>query len=107
MEPAPATARPTRKLLLVSAAITLALYMVPYGRYLARPLLLLSTLAHEMGHGLTALLLGGRFQRLEMWARGAGAPPLAPPGFGRVREGLPLAGGLVGPAVAAALCFKL
>lgn len=97
----------TRTLLLVSAAVTLALYMVPYGRYLARPLLLLSTLAHEMGHGLTALLLGGRFQRLEMWASGAGVSHLDLTGFGRVREGLTLAGGLVGPAVAAVLCFKL
>ncbi|MBW8877725.1 MAG: M50 family metallopeptidase [Acidobacteria bacterium] len=103
----PATAQPTRKLLLISAAVTLALYMVPYGRLLARPLLLLSTLAHEMGHGLTALLLGGRFQRLEMWASGAGVSDLDLAGFGRVREGLTLAGGLVGPAVAAALCFTL
>ncbi|HEX4966348.1 MAG TPA: M50 family metallopeptidase [Thermoanaerobaculia bacterium] len=97
----------TRKLLLVSAAITLALYVIPYGRYLARPLLLLSTLAHEMGHGLTALLLGGKFQRLEMWASGAGVSEIDLTGFGRIREGLTLAGGLVGPAVAAALCFKL
>ena len=96
-----------RKLLLVSAAVTLVLYMVPYGQYLARPLLLLSTLAHEMGHGLTALLLGGRFQRLEMWASGAGVAHLDLAGFGRIRQGLSIAGGLVGPAVAAALCFKL
>lgn len=96
-----------RKVLLVSAAITLALYMVPYGRFLARPLLLISTLAHEMGHGITALLLGGRFQRLEMWSSGAGVAHIDLTGFGRVREGLALAGGLVGPAVAAALCFTL
>ncbi len=97
----------TRKILLVSAAITLALYAVPYGRYLARPLLLLSTLAHEMGHGLTALLLGGRFRRLEMWITGAGVTDIDVAGFGRIRQGLTLAGGLVGPAVAAALCFTL
>src|SRR4051794_35164874 len=48
-----------RKVLQVSTAVTLALYMIPYGRFLARPLLLLSTLAHELGHGLTALVLGG------------------------------------------------
>jgi hypothetical protein len=96
----------TRKILLVSAAVTLVLYAVPYGRYLARPLLLLSTLAHEMGHGITALLLGGRFHRLEMWATGAGITDIDIAGFGRIREGLTLAGGLVGPAVAA-LCFAL
>ena len=92
-----------RKVLLVSAAVTLALYLIPFGRYLARPLLLLSTLAHELGHGLTALMLGGRFQRLEMWASGAGAAHLDLAGFGRIRAGLTLAGGLVGPSVAAAL----
>ncbi len=97
----------TRQFLLVSAAITLALYFVPYGQILARPLLLLSTLAHEMGHGLTALLLGGRFQSLKMWANGAGVSEMDLAGFGRIRESLTLAGGLVGPAVAAALCFKL
>lgn len=96
-----------RKVLLVSAVVTLILYMVPFGQYLARPLLLLSTLAHELGHGLTALMLGGRFQRLEMWASGAGAAHLDLAGFGRIRQGLVLAGGLVGPSVAAALCFTL
>src|SRR3954469_19727839 len=97
----------TRTLLLVSTAVTLVLYAIPYGRYIARPLLLLSTLAHELGHGLTALILGGRFQRLEMWASGAGAAHLDLAGFGRIRAGLTLAGGLVGPSVAAALCFTL
>ncbi|HEX6861901.1 MAG TPA: M50 family metallopeptidase, partial [Thermoanaerobaculia bacterium] len=50
-----------RVVLVASAAATLLLYNVPlFGRILARPLILLSTLAHEMGHGLTAMLLGGR-----------------------------------------------
>jgi len=96
-----------RKVLLVSAAVTLALYMIPFGRYIARPLLLLSTLAHEMGHGITALLLGGSFRRLAVWPSGAGLADLDLTGFGRIRQGLTLAGGLVGPSVAAALCFVL
>src|SRR4051812_19224370 len=96
-----------RKVLLVSSAVTLALYVIPYGRYLARPLLLLSTLAHEMGHGLTALLLGGSFRRLAVWPSGAGMADVDLAGFGRIRQGLTLAGGLVGPSVAAALCFAL
>jgi len=56
---------------------------------------------------LCSLLLGGRFERLEMWASGAGVAHLDLAGFGRIREGLVLAGGLVGPSVAAALCFTL
>lgn len=97
-----------RVVLLASAAATLLLYNIPYfGRVLARPLVLLSTLAHEMGHGLTALLLGGAFQRLEMWSNGAGVAEMDLAGFGRIREALTIAGGLVGPAVAAAVCFAL
>lgn len=105
--PSPQPDAVARKVLLVSAAVTLVLYLLPYGRYLARPLLLLSTLAHEMGHGLTALLLGGGFRRLAVWPSGAGLADLDLTGFGRIRQGLTLAGGLVGPSVAAALCFVL
>lgn len=96
-----------RFVLLASAAVTVVLYALPFGRFLARPFVLLSTLAHEMGHGLTALLLGGRFQRLLMWSNGSGLAEIDLEGFGRIRQGLSLAGGLVGPAVAAALCFGL
>ena len=106
----PVQARPaagSRTVLLASAAVTLVLYAIPFGEILARPLVLLSTLAHEMGHGLTALLLGGSFQRLEMWPNGAGIAEMDVAGFGRLRQGLTAAGGLVGPAVAAAICFTL
>jgi hypothetical protein len=97
-----------RVVLVASAAATLLLYNLPVvGRILARPLILLSTLAHEMGHGLTALLLGGGFLRLRMWLDGAGVAEMDLEGFGRIRQGLTIAGGLVGPAVAAALCFTL
>jgi hypothetical protein len=96
-----------RTVLLVSGAVTLVLYLLPYGQLLSRPFLLLSTLAHEMGHGLTAVLLGGRFQRFAMWANGAGVAEIELSGFGRIRQALTIAGGLVGPAVAAALFFTI
>lgn len=97
-----------RTVLVVSAATTLLLYNIPvFGDILARPLVLLSTLAHEMGHGLTALILGGGFLRLQMWPDGAGVAEIDTTGFGRIREALSSAGGLVGPAVAAAICFLL
>jgi hypothetical protein len=97
-----------RGVLILSAVATLLLYNIPFlGRVLARPLVLLSTVAHEMGHGLTTLLLGGRFLRFEMWANGSGIAVIDLTGMGRIRQGLTLAGGLVGPAVAAAVCFFL
>jgi hypothetical protein len=106
--PAPGAVRPAasaRFVLLASLGVTLLLYALPFGRLLARPLVLLSTLAHEMGHGVTAVLLGGGFERFLMWANGSGMAEIDLTGFGRLRQGLALAGGLVGPAVAAAICF--
>ena len=108
--PAPAAVRPAasaRFVLLASLALTVLLYALPFGRLLARPLILLSTLAHEMGHGVTAVLLGGGFERFLMWGNGSGVAEIDLTGFGRIRQGLALAGGLVGPAVAAAVLFAL
>jgi hypothetical protein len=91
-------------MLITSVALTLLLYLIPYGEVLAYPLLLLSTLAHEMGHGLTALLCGGRFEHFAMWPDGSGVAvySIEP---GRIKTALIAAGGLVGPALAAALGF--
>lgn len=108
--PAPGAVRPAasaRFVLLASLGVTLILYMLPFGRVLARPLILLSTLAHEMGHGVTAVLLGGGFERFLMWANGSGVAEIDLTGFGRIRQGLALAGGLVGPAVTAAVLFAM
>jgi Peptidase M50B-like len=95
-----------RLVLVVSIALTAILYVVPYGRVLAYPLMLLSTLAHEMGHGVTALLVGGSFERFEMWSDGSGVAVWS--GHpGRLRRAAVAAGGLIGPAVAAACGFAL
>ncbi len=92
------------RLLALCVGVTLALYFIPYGYLLAYPLLLISTVAHELGHGLTAILLGGHFSTLEMWQNGAGQASfsLAP---SRLARALAAAGGLIGPAVVAALAF--
>jgi hypothetical protein len=85
---------------------TVGLYIVPYGRYVAYPLLLLSTYAHEMGHGLTALVTGGSFESLVMSADGSGVAYLRIPDS-RLARAATSAGGLVGPAFLAALFFWL
>ncbi len=88
-------------MLLLSALITLLLYLLPQGRYVIYPLLLLSTFVHELGHGLTAVMLGGKFESLRLWANGGGiAHTRVLPGW---REAAVSAGGLIGPAVAAAV----
>lgn len=91
---------------MVSVLATFGLYMVPNGRYVAYPLMLLSTLAHEMGHGIAALLTGNDFDKFEMWSDGSGlAYWRGNPG--RFARAFISAGGLVGPAFASAFCFGL
>ena len=57
-----------------AVAFTLAIWLLPnpWSAYVSWPLLLFSTYAHEMGHGLAALLVGGTFSRFEMWANASG-----------------------------------
>lgn len=87
--------------LVVSAVVTVALYLIPYGHYVAYPLLLISTLVHELGHGVAAVLVGGDFISFKMWADGSGvALHTAPPGG--AANAFIAAGGLCGPAVVAA-----
>ncbi|MCP5118385.1 MAG: hypothetical protein GY953_46830, partial [bacterium] len=87
-------------------AFSLAMYVVPYGHYVAYPLVLLSTFAHEMGHGVTAMLTGGEFVSFEMHADASGVAHLKLPDSRLVRAATS-AGGLVGPAVLAAILFWL
>lgn len=88
----------------VSVAVTAALYLVPHGRLVIYPLMLLSTLAHEMGHGVAGLLVGGHFDSFVMNWDGSGVAHVA--GYsGRVARAIVSAGGLVGPAFVAAGAF--
>jgi hypothetical protein len=98
--------RRARGALVASAAITLLLYAVPFGGFLIYPLLLLSTLAHELGHGLAALATGGAFQAFYLWPDGSGMAVHTGP-EGHALQAIVAAGGLIGPAVVAGLCFAL
>ena len=90
-----------------TVAVTLALYLVPYGHHIAYPLLLISTLVHELGHGVAAIMAGGDFDRFVMNWDGSGMAIWNSAGVGRLGHAFVSAGGLVGPAVAAAICFAL
>ena len=97
-----------RWILVASVAITGILYMLPppWGPRLAFPFVMISTLAHEMGHGITAILLGGEFHKFSMWADGSGVAITS--GYsGRLANALVPAGGLVGPAIVGAIFFVL
>ncbi|MCA9527266.1 MAG: M50 family metallopeptidase [Myxococcales bacterium] len=92
--------------LVLSIVVTVLLYVVPYGHTIGYPLVLLSTLAHEMGHGIAAILVGGTFDQFQMWTDGSGVAQWYGD-VGRLGKAFVSAGGLVGPAVTAALGFWL
>ena len=95
----------SRGLLLLSGLVTLVLWQFPTGRLALYPFTLLATYAHEMGHGLTALALGGHFHSLRLFPDGAGvALNAVGSDFSRA---LVAAGGLLGPSVAGALLLIL
>lgn len=89
----------SRSLLILSTLAVVVIWQVPYGRQLLYPLTLLATYAHEMGHGITALLTGSEFDHLVLNADGSGmAAWRGNPG--RLATALIAAGGLVGPTFA-------
>jgi hypothetical protein len=98
------SSRQARTALVVSVAFTIALYWLPLGSTLAYPLVLLSTLAHELGHGIAALLVGCDFDAFVLYSDGSGAA-MTSGNPGRFASAFISAGGLVGPAIAAAGCF--
>jgi hypothetical protein len=94
---------PTSRGALIVAAIVLFVVdsFVPFGGVVLYPLTLLATWVHEMGHGLTALALGGRFASLDVFANASGlAHTSIAAGW---RDGLVAVGGLVAPAIVGAL----
>ncbi len=93
--------RSARGLLLLAAVATLIAWQLPYGRQILYPFTLLATYAHEMGHGLTAILVGGSFRALEMNWDGSGLAHWQG-NVGRIGRALVAAGGLVGPSIAGA-----
>ena len=104
--PASVAASQARRVLLASMVVTGMLWVVPGGELIGYPLLLLSTYVHEMGHGLAAIVAGGDFVDLRVFGDGSGVARTIPRG-GRVVSAIIAAGGLVGPAVAAAIGFTI
>jgi len=81
------------------------LWQLPYFGVIQYPFLLLGTWFHEMGHGLTAILLGGKFYYLEIYENGGGVA------YSNVEKSylnydlaraFTAAGGLLGPAISGA-----
>lgn len=73
---------------------------IPVLAWLAWPQVLASTLAHELGHGLAALISGGRFDALGLYADGSGVALTRSSG-GALQSAIIAAGGPLGPPIAA------
>jgi peptidase M50B-like protein len=71
---------------------------------LGQVLILFSTLFHELGHGLMAMLVGGEFKQVVINWDGSGVTN-SMISDSRLARGLVAAGGLIGPSIAAALLF--
>ncbi len=77
---------------------------VPILGLVGHVLLLFSTLAHELGHGLTTILLGGHFESLKIhWDASGETGSLYQ--AGAFRAAAIAAGGLIGPSFAASWLF--
>ena len=68
--------------------------------WIAWPLQLLATLFHELGHGLAAILCGGQFVRLDVFADGSGVASTLGSGS-RLSRAVIAAGGPLAPPLAA------
>ncbi|MGI0500888.1 M50 family metallopeptidase [Limnospira platensis] len=85
--------------LIVAAVTTIVLWQFYWGNYVLYPFSILATWFHEMGHGLTAILLGGNFHKLLLFPNGSGLAYNSG-NFGSLARALIAMGGPLGPAVA-------
>ena len=89
--------------LLIAGVIVIALPALPFGNYLIYPFVILTTWFHEMGHGLTALLMGQDFDRLMIFANGSGvAESYVASDASVFTHAAIAAGGPLGPSIAGA-----
>ncbi len=89
--------RPRNAILLAAAVVFVISAWVPFGTTILYPLSLFTTWVHEMGHGLTALIVGGSFDQLQIFRDGSGLASCA------ASHGVPQAlvslGGLLAPPI--------
>ena len=99
----PAKAQDKRMIACIGiAAVVIALNFFNFGWYILYPFALLYTFVHEMGHGISAVLMGGDFVKFEMWSNGSGVATYSG-SFSRLADAFVAFGGLIAPAIMAAI----
>lgn len=92
------------KIILIFAITTVIIWQIPFGNYILYPFTILGTWFHEMGHGLSALALGGSFHKLEIFADGSGVAYWSGAVFGANFGAAAVAfGGPIGPTIAGSI----
>ncbi len=80
------------------AIATIIIWQIPSGNFILYPFTILGTWFHEMGHGIMAVILGGKFHSLELYPDGSGVATYS--GnllFGNIGKGLVAFAGPLGP----------
>ena len=86
------------------AAVSILLWQTYWGSLLLYPFTILATWFHEMGHGLAAMLTGGRFEQLAIYRDGSGvALSLLPADASVFSHAFIAAAGPLGPPLVGAL----
>lgn len=94
--------------MLLFAALTVVLWRIPYGMIALYPFTILSTWFHEMAHGIMALVLGGNFHQLEIYADGSGLAIWSGNLFGgNIGKAIVAMAGPLGPTIAGVLLIIL
>ncbi len=106
-----ATRQAAATALIVAIAATVLLMLIPRFfpslYFIGWPFQWLFTLCHEMGHGIAALVSGGGFEKLVVFADGSGVATTTRAADSRLQAAFIAAGGLIGPPVVAAVLFAL
>jgi len=83
-------------------------WQLPYGNYILYPFTILSTYFHEISHGFAAILLGGDFIKLELFADGSGLATHTSSYFmSGIGNGLIALAGPMGPTIFGYILFRI
>lgn len=94
--------------MLIFAVVTIILWRVKYGMLILYPFTILSTWFHEMAHGIMALIMGGSFQKLEIFPNGSGYAIWNGPLFSEnIGKALVAMAGPLGPTISGAILIFL
>jgi hypothetical protein len=97
--------RARHAIVLAAGAVYIVANYVPFGEQALYPLTLFTTWVHEMGHGLTALVVGGEFESLQIFRDASGLASAYGPS--PALHALVCLGGLLAPPIVGSLILAI